>query len=1099
MQNLSHPDHNLRLSRDLHNLSACPSMTDSSATISDYTIQSFVLLQRRKFIPTQNHLLHPKSYLSMKQHRILIFCLWLFSPVLIMAQLSPYYEFQYLYDEAVDLFEKEKYGAAQKKIDTFLEFEDQLRTQDKNDLHAYARYIQAMSSFHLERNDAIPLMESFLKEFGSNTKAPLVRYFLGKYYFKRSDYRSAIVPLETAKSEGRLRGERLDEVIFMIAYSYFKEGNNIQAVRYFDIAGKGENKYQEDALYYRSVILYQDEEYQNAYLAFQDLKSSKKYGQEVKVYEASSLLKLKKYDELNTLAEGLIGDRAGRGKSSEIFYIAANSNFEREDYPKTTEYYGQFVKSSGRKKMTPTDYFRFGYSHYKQATYKDAIPNFEKALKGVDSLSQMASYYLGFCFLEEKNQDAAKLAFKKSALGKGSIHPTVKEDALYQYAKLAFATTDYDESLKALALLRKKYPNAPYMDEVKAMTGEIYLFTRDYKNSIQFFESTTPNTPRSVKAYQTVCYFYGLELFEVPKYDNAIKYLKKAATFQSPHKDPVIAQNAQYWIGEATFRKGDFSAARQAYLAFIRSRNASSNENFAKAYYGIGWTYFKQKSYSEALKGFDDFLTKGGLKTEKNLIVDAYLRAGDCLFLTKNFSKANTYYQKVLNRKYTYRDYAAFQMAESFYRQSRYQESVTTFAKMINGFKSSEYRPNALDRISDIYANWIKNPAQASKYAKMLVDEYPRSTLAASAYNRLAQASYNQGNTNQAIKYFKKVLSDYGKDKKNAQIALDNLSNLLPEKQFDKILADYRKGNPDTDDNFGTLVFNTGKDRFFASNYSSAIEQFSTYIKDYKNGPNYFEALIFRARSFTETNQKTKALADYRQVYSAPVNNNFTGVALQEAGEINYEQKEYIKSLQLFQQLESNSNSLPNKVQAWFGVAKNHKAMGDYGPAEDALAQIANNNEVQVYSRTKASVEIGHCQYLDGNLDAAYLTFSNIEQEYKNAFGAESQHMITQILFDQGKEFKAQGDPDAADARFEEVKAATIYQKNNYPTFNYWKAKTFFIAANAYYELGNSFQAKGTLESLVAEPRFPDVQAAAKKRLEEIEAEEAAADDATGN
>ncbi|MEM7367117.1 MAG: tetratricopeptide repeat protein, partial [Bacteroidota bacterium] len=711
-------------------------------------------------------------------------------------------------------------------------------------------------------------------------------------------------------------------------------------------------------------------------------------------------------------------------------------------------------------------------------------------------LSQMSSYYLGFCFLEEKNQDAAKLAFKKSALGKGSIHPKVKEDALYQYAKLAFATTDYDESLKALALLRKKYPNAAYMDEVRAMTGEIYLFTRDYKNSIQFFESTPLNTPRSRKAYQTVCYFYGLELFEVPKYDLAVKYLQKAV---DNNYDVTMGQNALYWIGEATFRKGDFPGARKSYLAFIRSRNASSNPNFAKAYYGIGWTYFKQKSYNEALKGFDDFLKNGGQKADKNLVVDAYLRAGDCLFITKKFSKANTYYQKVLGRKYTYRDYAAYQMAESFYRQSRYQESVTTFGKMIRSFKSSEYRPNALDRISDIYANWIKDYNNAAKYSKMLVEEYPRSTLAAGAYNRLAQASYNQGNSNQAVKYFKKVLSDYGNDKKNAQIALDNLSNLLPEKQFDKVLADFKKKNPDTDDNFGTLVFNTGKDRFFASNYSSAIQQFSTYIKDYKNGPNYFEALIFRARSYTESAQSSKALADYRQVYSAPVNNNFTGVALQEAGEIQYEQKEYINSLQLFQQLETNSNSLPNKVQAWFGVAKNYKAMADYGPAIDALSQISNNNEVQAYSRTKASVEIGHCQYLNGELDAAYLSFSNVEQEYKNAFGAESQHMITQILFDQGKELQSQGDPDAANARFEEVKAATIYQKNNYPTFNYWKAKTFFIAANAYYELGNSFQAKGTLESLVAEPRFPDVQEAAKKRLAEIEAAEAAEDDAAGN
>lgn len=1033
----------------------------------------------------------------MKQHRIILLrfslCFCLLFPLFLTAQLSPYYEFQYLYDEARELFEKEKYGAAQKKIDAFLIREDALRVQEKNDLHVYARYIQAMSAYHLERNDAIPLMESFLKEFGSNTKAPLIRYALGKYYFNRADYRSAIIPLETAKNEGRLKGETLDEIIFMIAYSYFKEGNSLQAVRFFDIASKGENAFQEDAQYYRAVILYQDEDYHDAYLAFQDLKSSKKYGQEIKVYEASTLLKLERYDELNTLAEGIIGDRRNRGKSSDIFYIAANSNFEREDYPKTTEYYGQFVKSSGRKKMTPTDYFRFGYSQYKAAEYKDAIPNFEKALKGVDSLSQMASYYLGFCFLEEKNQEAAKLAFRKPALDTSTKNPKVREDALYQYAKLAFATTEYDESLEALALIRKNYPNASYISEVEAMTGEIYLFTRDYKNSILFFENTPLNTPRKRKAYQTVTYFYGLELFEAPKYDNAIRYLQKAA---DNNFDEAMGLDAQYWIGESLFRKGDYANARAAYLTFIRGRGASANQHFAKAYYGIGWTYFKEKSYGKALKGFEDFLANGGKNSDKNLVVDAYLRAGDCLFLTKDYSKANTYYQQVIDLRYTYRDYAAFQMGESLYRQSRYQESVSIFSKMIRSFKSSEYRPNALDRISDIYANWLKDYGNAAQYAKQLVDEYPRSTLAASAYNRLAQAAYNQGNTNQAVAYFKKVLTDYGGNKKNAQIALDNLANLLSEREFDKVLADYRKSNPsNTDDNLATLVFNTGKDRFFSGNYSSAIEQFTTYIKEYKNGPFYFEALTFRARSYRETGQANRALDDFREVYSAPVNNSFTSVALQEAGEIRFEQKEYLSSLQLYQQLESNSSNLTNRVLALFGIAKNYKAMADYGPAINALSQIANDNEVQVYSRNKASVEMGNCQYLSGDLQAAFLTFSEVEQEYKNAFGAESQHMITRILYDQGKVLQDQGDTDGATARFEEVKAATIYQKNNYPTFNYWKAKTFFIAANAYYELGNSFQAKGILESLVAEARYPDVQAEAKARLAEIEAEEAAAED----
>ena len=115
--------------------------------------------------------------------------------------------------------------------------------------------------------------------------------------------------------------------------------------------------------------------------------------------------------------------------------------------------------------------------------------------------------------------------------------------------------------------------------------------------------------------------------------------------------------------------------------------------------------------------------------------------------------------------------------------------------------------------------------------------------------------------------------------------------------------------------------------------------------------------------------------------------------------------------------------------------------------------------------------------------------------------------MITRIMLDQGQalfrraeSLDRQGNSDAerffqdADDKFTQVTESAIYMKNNYPSFNEWKARTFLVAADAYLALGNTFQAKGTLESLIAEDRFPDIQKAAQDRLDRIEAEENALD-----
>ncbi|RMG29512.1 MAG: hypothetical protein D6730_03775, partial [Bacteroidetes bacterium] len=235
--------------------------------------------------------------------------------------------------------------------------------------------------------------------------------------------------------------------------------------------------------------------------------------------------------------------------------------------------------------------------------------------------------------------------------------------------------------------------------------------------------------------------------------------------------------------------------------------------------------------------------------------------------------------------------------------------------------------------------------------------------------------------------------------------------------------------------------------------------------------------------SYKALNRLDLALRDYQAVYSPTVRNPFTSTALLEAAEIKFEQLDYGASLKLYQELRATADAQQNRIQADFGIAKCYKAMGDYRQAMAVLEGITTNPEATLYAVNKAKVEIGECQYYLGDLDGALRTFSEIEAENKDQFGEQSQYWITQILYDKGQ--------------YEAAKDAALYLKQTYPSDSYWRAKAFLVVADADYALGNTFQAKGVLESLINEAPFDDIKQQAREKLDKILEEERQAEGAS--
>lgn len=1000
------------------------------------------------------------------------------------AQLSPYQSHQDLYNEAKELFDKQLYGMAQKKIDDFLSAEELIRSDRYNDLHVNAKFMQAVSAYHTQHPLAEEMLTNFVRTYDENTKAPLGRYYLAKLYVDQKDYERSVEPLLAAYNEGGLPQQQLEEVIFLLGYSYSipdknRYADDLKAERFLSMASATPGPYQEDAKYYYALLLYRNGDYSRAYAALSTLENSGKYGDEIRVYLAYTLYELKRYDELFALAEGIPMGVGSQRQDAEVFVIVANTYYELRDYPNSIRYFTEFERN--RLPMTRVSNYRYAYSLYKLDRYIEAIPVFQRILTANDSIGQAGSYYLGFCFLETGDPESAKFAFYKAAQPAvnvlNPVDPTIREDAMFQYAKVCFATGDYEEARKNLDQLldATAHPGFASVSEARGILAEIYFYSKNYLEAIRFFEQSreTPSA-RARAAYQNACFNYGVDLYNEGKYRPSITYLQKAVRESA---DPNLSNSAQYWIAEALFREDRFRQARNAYTEYSRMSGVQRNRYYKYTNYAIGWTYFKEKNYDRAYRSFDQFIRSAGPEFPKVPLIDANLRAGDCRFLQRRYGEAIAYYQQVRRINYAFQDYSLYQIAEAYYRQRKYQNSVDSYNQLVRNHRDSKFRDDALDKMSSIYANWLNNYQRSAQFAEMLIKDYPRNPLVANAYNRLGIAAFNQSRNRDAVKFFKKVLTDYPNDKENTQVALDNLGSLVSPSEYDRILRDFRNRNPQND-NLASVTFNTALERYYSGNYSAAISQLTSYIQDYPSGEKYIEALLFRARSQKELNNASAALRDYKAVYDATPATEFTFPALQEAAEMHYERRDYRSGVQLYGMLRDIALEPQNRAQAALGMADGYMNLGEYDNAKQVLQAVVNDLQVEENVRLEADVLIGMADYEKGSLAAAFQRFTRIEKAYDNEKAAQSQFMITQILFDQGK--------------YEEAYQAGVDMKNNYPSYNYWKARAFLVVAEANYALGEIFQAKGTLQSLVDQTRdrFPDVFEMASRRLAEIEEEE---------
>ncbi len=963
------------------------------------------------------------------------------------------------YKNAIELFDKAKYGVAQKH---FLIYAEQTSDRESK---INAEYYAGVCAMELFNSDAITLLNNVIVKYPENTKANLASFQLGKYFYRNKDNKSAVRYLNQV-APSNLTPDEASEYYFIKGYCLFKNGNFDESKTAFNNIKDQVGKYYDASNYYYGYVSYKQNNYDDALTHFNRINKSKTFGPLSQVYVAQILFSRKQFAEVVAFADTI--------KSKEIINdvagIVGQSNFNLGNYEKAAPFLERFNTNSpiGKNKQ---DIYRLGYVYFKTKQFEKAIEQFTQITDDKDSTSQFALYHLAQCYININQKNSARLAFNKAY--QLNINAKISETSLFTSAKLAYELSLQQDALKGLAKFMNEYPESEFMDEAKSDLGNLLLSTKSYKDAIKIIESIKKPTTENQTAFQRVCYYRAEELYLNNDYTGALELFKKSLQYDF---DKKLFALSHFWIGELSFKQSQFQAAFDSYNKFQTFAEIKETRFYFMAFYNKGYCQLKLESYVHAIDEFEKFNETEYSKSNPEMMTDAIMRVADCHFVLHQYQKAIDHYSIIVDKKLNGADYALYQKSMILGVLNKPTEKIAVLELIKSNFPKSQYIDDALFEIANVNLQTEKYDEAINGFQN-IIENYPRCIYIRKAMLNKGLAYYNTNKDEKALDEFKQLITNYSTSDE-AKEALVVIKNIFVNKgesdayiEFIKVLPNVVV-SPSYQD---SISFESAFNLYKNGDCLKASKSFGNYINRFNGGYFILKANYYKAECDYKNNSFDSSLVNYEFV--ATYNrNDFTERSTKQCAVIYFMQKNYAKSFDYYSALERIASGRDNLSIALLGQMKTSALLNKIDTAATSSFKYLNSSILQKEGSIEAHLNIARYFMMHNLPDSALPHFQFIVKETRNAFAAESKYNIALIQYTK-KEFAL-------------AKKSVFDLNDNYSAYEQWTAKGFILLADIYVAQKDNFQAKATLQSVIENVDDESIKNTAREKLRIILADE---------